>query len=221
MSISIKPYSINNNKTTNSTAVSFGGPNSQKTFKYLKSSKLIRQPNIFEKGADATTEGLARAIGSIASTSPVKKVTQMLDKSQNGMRHLISAVSIILTACTMKNIFKSKKIEEDQKLPLMLNELLTTATTVSAGYIIDKKLDKGYQKFVDTFMHVNKDLVKQDPKVWENGLKYAKTIVIMGFIYRYLGPVAVTPIANKISNIIVSKRQKDKKPEEQPNTTKA
>ena len=115
----------------------------------------------------------------------------------------------------MKNIFKSKKIEDEQKLPLMLNEGLTTATTSSVGYVIYNKLNKGQQKFINTFKQVNPKLYSSDPKGWENGLKYAKTIVIFGFIYRCLGPVVVTPIANKLSNMIASRNKQNQQPAKQ------
>ena len=42
------------------------------------------------------------------------------------------------------------------------------------------------------------------------GINKIKTVVIFGIIYRYLGPVLVTPLANKLSSKLFDK----KKPEE-------
>lgn len=210
MAISINSYTPNQN-TQPANKVSFGGLNSQKVFKYSSSSKLIHQPNIFEKVADLATDCFARVLGAISSFPPLQKVAEKLANSQNGMLHLSSAVSIILTGRTMMDIHKSKKIEEDQKLPLVLNEFLTTATTVTAGYVIDKKLDKSYKRFTDIFKKVNADMYAKNPIKWDNGLRYAKTFVVIGFIYRYLGPVVVTPVANKLSSIIVKHRDKQEK----------
>ena len=43
------------------------------------------------------------------------------------------------------------------------------------------------------------------------GINKIKTVIIFGIIYRYLGPVLVTPLANKLSSKFFDK----KKPEEQ------
>jgi hypothetical protein len=210
MAITINSYNINQN-TKPANKVSFSGLHSQKIFRYSNSNKLLHQPNIFEKGADIATDGFARVLGAIASFPPLQSIAEKLANSQNGMLHLSSAVSIILTGRTIKDIYRSKKIEEEQKLPLVLNEFLTTATTVTAGYVIDKKLDKGYKRFTDIFKNVNADMYAKNPTGWDKGLKYAKTFVVIGFIYRYLGPVVVTPIANRLSALIVNHSGKKEK----------
>ena len=43
------------------------------------------------------------------------------------------------------------------------------------------------------------------------GINKLKTIVIFGIIYRYLGPVVITPIANKISAKFFDKKKEEKK----------
>ena len=46
---------------------------------------------------------------------------------------------------------------------------------------------------------------KLEAKKLDGGMRKIKTLVVFGIIYRYLGPVVVTPIANKISAKLVGK----------------
>ena len=41
------------------------------------------------------------------------------------------------------------------------------------------------------------------------GINKIKTLVIFGIIYRYLGPVVVTPIANKLSSKFFSNKKEN------------
>lgn len=189
--------------------ISFAGKFSGNTFRHSKSSKLVQAPNIFVRIGDLATEGLARGLGALASLKPVQKLTYKLHNSKNGMLHLISGVSVVLTASTIHNIQKSKKIEKKDKLPLTLNQILTTTVTIAGAYTIDGALNKGWKKFTDTFNHVNKDLIRNNPRGWARGLDLTKKLAITGLLYRYVGPVLVTPVANKLSTkIMQAKTQK-------------
>jgi len=44
------------------------------------------------------------------------------------------------------------------------------------------------------------------------GINKLKTIVIFGLIYRYIGPVIVTPLANKLSSKFFNKKGKEEAP---------
>ena len=186
--------------------ISFSAGFSGNAFRHSKSSKLVQAPNIFVRIGDLATEGLARGLGALASLKPVQKLTYKLHNSKNGMLHLISGVSVVLTVSTIRNIQKSKKIEKKDKLPLTLNQILTTAVTIAGAYTIDGALNKGWKKFTDTFNHVNKDLVKKNPRGWARGLDLTKKLAITGLLYRYVGPVLVTPVANKLSTKITEAR---------------
>ena len=112
MTLKINAYQSNSYKKdmTNKAPVFKGVGNfSQNAFKHSKSSKLLQSPNIFVKAKDVAVEGLARGFGLLASTKPVQYLAYKLHNSKNGMMHLISAVSIILTASTINNINRSKK----------------------------------------------------------------------------------------------------------------
>ena len=59
----------------------------------------------------------------------------------------------------------------------------------------------------DIFKNIAGEL---EAKKLDGGMRKIKTLVVFGIIYRYLGPVVVTPIANKISAKIVGKSKNNK-----------
>ena len=210
MTLRITTYQNNNyksNSTINAPVFKGVGNFSQNTFKHSKASKLLQPKNVFNKAQELIAEGMARGFGLLINATPMQKFISAVQNSKNGMMHLISSVSIMLTISTMNKIRKSEKIEEEQKLPLQLSEALTTAVTVTGGYTADKYLDKYHQKFVDTFNHVNKDLVAKNPEAWKSGLNLSKKLLITGFLYRYLGPVLVAPVSNKLSTKLMQGRK--------------
>lgn len=54
---------------------------------------------------------------------------------------------------------------------------------------------------------------REKAKDFLSGLNKLKVLVVFGLIYRYLGPVLITPLANKLSDKFFGKDKKDKKAE--------
>ena len=137
----------------------------------------------------------------------------------------------------MQQTAKSKSIEKDQKLPMILNQGITALLCTWGAYKLDGVINKKLDAYKQTYKRMNPDMV-QKSNLYENLLKrYANNetvlkklateakykplrnanktlnnkligirllgpIVIFTTIYRFIGPVVVTPIANKISELI-------------------
>lgn len=208
MNIKVNPYS--NNPYSNAQANS----NERQSFKGVE--KLAKAPNILATSNEIASEGFAHLFGQMTAWKPVQRLTQWFTNTGNVAQHTTAAVSALLTTFYITETAKSKKIEEEQKLPLMLNQGIVTVMSIVAGYLVDNSLNKSYDKFINTFMHVNKGIIRESEKAisqsgkidWAQGLKYAKTLMIFGLIYRFVAPVIATPIANKLSSMYMDKKKR-------------
>ena len=180
--------------------MSFKGLNEKKTFNRftnINSSAQKNNKNVAFKGAgSAVTEGIAKGVGKIADTKGFRKFIEWFKEKNQWFPHLIAAESLWLSGFYMQQTAKSKKIEKDQKLPMILNQGITAVLCTIGAYkldgVINKKLDK----------RMNPQLEEKVMNRRLTGIRLLGPIVIFTTIYRFVGPVLVTPIANKISEMI-------------------
>ena len=70
-----------------------------------------------------------------------------------------------------------------------------------------KKEKKKHLKLTNTLKYVEDNLENADLEVKLKGMGVLKKLIIFGTVYRFLSPVAVTPLANMIGNKIVAKKE--------------
>ena len=88
--------------------------------------------------------------------------------------------------------------KENRKKTLMYNAGISTALSVSGGYLLDKALDKPTEKFIEKYKKINvgdKNLAKQ-----VQGIKIAKPFLILGTIYYIIIPLISTFLAEFAHN---------------------
>lgn len=205
---------------------------------------------LHSRAYNALTEGLAKGLGKFADTKFVKssvdffngesknKIARSIGKALNikekWFQHAIAAESIYLTSAYMYNTHKSKAIPDDQKRPMMVNQVLVTTLCTALGYTVDNKISKVFNKAKSIFTATNvikiaegmKDQVSTAVKNAKskgaidaaiklplkhangiaNGISKLKSVLVFGFIYRYFSPVFITPIANRVSEMIDKKK---------------
>ena len=232
-----------NTSTTDYSFMSFKGDES-KTFKNIANierHKFTKNPSF--KGANTVaTEGLAKGISKIVKTKPytnfINWFGNKFGKNDAFFPHVIATESLWLSGFYMYNTGKSKKIEKDQKLAMILNQGITAVLCAFGAYKLDGVIKKKLSNYRDTTysrMHpVEVDLKKRyealvekyknNPKQLERieksaftenarkavkkldarffGLRMFGPIVIFTTIYRFVGPVFVTPLANWLSEKI-------------------
>lgn len=168
------------------------------------------QPS-FKGLGSAVTDTIATGVGKVAGTSGFQGLVEGLGKSANWFPHLVAAESLLLSGFYMSNTAKSKKIENDQKLPMILNQGIVALACTVGAYSLDGFVNKGINNFKETYKSVNKALPEELLNKRLKGISLLKTMVVFTTIYRFIGPVLLTPVANKISSIIQDKtKNKDK-----------
>ena len=187
---------------------------------------------------------MAKGIGAAAGTGFMQKVVELLAKAKNGFPHLIAAESLLLSGFYMHETAKSKKIEPDQKQPMIINQGIVALACTAGAYTIDGKIKIAIKKFQNTYTEAFKEMkaakhaelleemkysfknaekvtFAEKRKFVENfiksstankvlspgqlakrldGISFLKSTVIFASIYRFFGPVVLTPVANWISN---------------------
>ena len=199
--------------------MSFKGIGTPKTFKgftQLNSKEKANKnynsnKNIAFKGAgSAVTEGIAKGVGKIADTQGFRKFIEWFKEKNQWVPHLIAAESLWLSGFYMQQTAKSKKIEKDQKLPMIINQGITAVLCTIGAYKLDGVINKKLDKFKEVYKRMNPQLEEKVMNRRLMGIRLLGPIVIFTTIYRFIGPVVVTPIANKISELIEPHNKKSK-----------
>ena len=166
-------------------------------------------PGFIKKGYDKFIGLIATGIGKLAQKDCVQNfVRTCVKKDINYTQHLAAACANILNGFYMYNVSRSKKIEEEQKGPLMLNMFIGTLFSTAGGYLIDGIITKKLKPIEDAIEKRFPD--KEIAKGMKNGYRIAKSLMVFQLLYRFVSPVVATPIANHISNKVREKKDGDK-----------
>ena len=158
----------------------------------------------------------------LSKSKPLQKFAKFLS-TKNAFTHLIVADSALISGTYMIRTLKNKKIDKEQKPAMLINDALVWGFSTASTYLLDNKLNNLTEKTIDRFVKVNKSNhhVMDHLDDYVKGIKNIKSIVVAGFIYRYVGPVLMTPIANKISKALVGKgKDKDAQAPKSPEPIK-
>lgn len=133
-------------------------------------------------------------------------------------KHFPVISSVFLSSLYLVNTAQSKAIEKDRKPALMVNMALVCALSSICGYLVNGLVNKALDVFK---MRVEVSEIpkkfKGDKKAAFAGLSLALSIVVFQTMYRYIGPVLVTPLANKITGSGKKDSKKTDKQEGQKN----
>ena len=106
--------------------------------------------NISNAATDKGTDYLAHAFGKLVSTKPVQTLVNWL-KNKNYEEHLAAFVGCVISACYMMDTAKSKNIEKDQKMPLMINQGIVCGLSTVGAYTLNRYLNKKLNGLTETF----------------------------------------------------------------------
>ena len=110
------------------------------------------------------TDGIAVGIGKLANTNTSKKIVNGLNYFAKPSARMADLASIAITFFYVNNTRKSKKIEQERKMPLMINNVAVTVVSSTMAATIDK--------VSDVFL----DKVKTDVCI-KNGVKVLNKVI--------------------------------------------
>ncbi len=109
---------------------------------------------LYKQSGELVTDGLAHVFGRIGSLKPVQNALDFL-KETNYQRHISAFVGVVLSSFYMIDTAKSKKIKDEDKMPLIVNQGTVCGLSTAGAYTLDKYLDKRLANFTDTIAIAN------------------------------------------------------------------
>lgn len=143
--------------------------------------------------SEQTAKGLGKILNSKTAQTFVKKYSA---NDSNIARNMSMATDVLLTASFVHRTMKNKKIEKERKKPLIINNLISTLISLSAGCAIDELIKKSTEKFIEKFSQTNKN----DPKLpkYIEGINILRPTLVFAGIYYGILPMFSTYIADKL-----------------------
>lgn len=132
------------------------------------------------------TDGIANVIGKLSTTKTSKKLVSGLNHLPKPSARMADLASFTITFFYVNNTRKSKKIEEERKLPMMINNISITVVSSALAALIDKVSDVFLDNIKNAFYQkkgadVLDNVIKSVPSIAnesEDTLKeVAKTII--------------------------------------------
>lgn len=164
----------------------------------------------WNRGMDKVTTSLAKGTAKILELKPVEK---LIDKTKNNdylVSHLTVLTSLVLSGFYMKKTMENKDLEDTKKKTLAINQGAVLVLSTALSYTFDRYAKKHITQFSDNFIKANAGEEARMLDKYKVGIKAAASMMIFGMMYRFVAPVAVTPIANHIGNKIQDKKDKER-----------
>lgn len=196
--------------TKNHIAFTSFPPTKSKYFEFVK--KILKPIN---KLTDKLTDGIARVCSKILLTEKFKSLIKWTEKSDiNIVKHIGVFIAATISGTYVARTLNNKKLERKKRTTLAINQGIVFGLSTAMGYTFDKLANKKIDVLIDKFAKansadttINHDLMEK----YKKGMKTASSLMILATMYRYIAPVIVTPIANKIGNRLHEKREAELK----------
>lgn len=156
----------------------------------------------------------------------VAKIVRILtEKTSKLTDHMATIGSLIVSSVYVKRTLDNKDMEPERKKTLAINQALCFVIPTIAAYTVNSALQKSVKNIDHSYKgNANHGLLKAkkagdqaaiskfEEMVSKNakGVRVLASLATFTMIYRYLTPVLITPIANKIGDK-VNEKQKAKK----------
>lgn len=159
--------------------------------------KTKRQNNPSFKGLyDTAVKKLAKGIGKTIDSNIILKTANRFYET-NFAQHIMNLTDILLTYSFITQTKRNKDIEQNRKKALIHNSIISTGLSIVGGYAVNKALNKPTERFIKKFKDVNKNLPNLEK--YEEGIRIAKPVFILGGIYYILIPIISTFCADRTS----------------------
>lgn len=153
--------------------------------------KISFKANFYDKYVDK----IAKKIGDTIDTKTIQNMSEKFYKT-NFEQHMMNATDILTTGVFVVKTMSDKKIEDKRKKVLSINSVLSTGMSVLGGLGLNKMLEKPIENFTKGFIEANKN--SPNLAKYLEGIRVAKSTLILGGIYYILIPVISTFLAERV-----------------------
>ena len=208
-----KKYSKTNNQNTTENHSYTNNVSFQGGSKFFDPLKKLFKPfaNMIKSVDDKVSDFIAKGIVKIIDKKFVQKIVEKAKKIKKLTACLLTLTSFVLSGFYIKRTLDNEKLEERKRKTLAINQAGVTILSAIGAFAIEGAVSNKVKEVTNKFAAVN--FKNTDPKLlskYKAGFSAAKSIIIFGTIYRFISPVLVTPIANKIGNKVNAKKAEKK-----------
>lgn len=104
-------------------------------------------------------------------------------------------------------ILASDDMPKERRIPMALNNVINCVISFLGGVATDKYFEKLKNQFMDRAKIVIKD--EKHAKTMVNGIDTAVPVLVSAFLYKYIGQVIATPVADKVNKYLVKHKMVD------------
>jgi hypothetical protein len=177
------------------------------------------------KAANGITKVVGPGITKLAKGCESSKFFQKLAEPKNlamAKKWMPGIFGLWISGFYVLNNLKSKKIPQERKTPLLINDVITTTFGFVGGLVLSEKIFKFKDAMLKNFEKANSALKPAELNILKAGLATLIPLVAFTFMFRYIGPVIATPLADKVNKFLINKGiiedpEKAKKLKEQNN----
>jgi len=186
------------------------------TFKRKENKKenkaILNPPTFIEFKNNINFKGkkdsvLTKGIETIINSKQAQDFANNFSSKKDDLaRNMTVLTDVLLTCGSVVAIEASKKIENKEKKPLIINKLLSSAISIVFGCSIDKIIKNIGKNIVDNFKNEN----LSNPKLakYLDGINVLRPTVIFALVYYALIPIFTTYVSDKMTKIDTAKEEK-------------
>ncbi len=167
-----------------------------------------------EKKVTEADKFIAQQVAKLSQTRGSQKLVDVTRKLKSAPARWCDLESVAVTLFYMWNTWKSEKIDEERKVPSMIqNGAVTIASSAAAAMVdslCDPIVDKIVLKYIDLY-NKNPDFIKQiegkKPKDFYGAIKKLKSNTVFTAVVRFIIPVLMVPVVGKIVEKLNEKKK--------------
>ncbi|MEW5822481.1 MAG: hypothetical protein AB1782_19965, partial [Cyanobacteriota bacterium] len=114
---------------------------------------------------------------------------------------MAALLPIWISAFYVINNLQSKKIPKERKIPLLINDIIVCTFSTAAGLTVAKLFDAMQIGMIENMKKIVTNPEKQ--ALLKGGIKQMMAIAAFTLVFRYLGPVIATPLADKVTKFLI------------------
>ena len=163
---------------------------------------------------------IARGAAKLSQTKASQSLVEWTRKRDHGAARWCDIESVAVTFFYMWNTWKSDKVDEERKVPSMIQNAAVTIASSTAAALVDGALDPLIDKIGLKYMELEKnnpDLIKEiggrSAKDFYDAIKKLKSNTAFTAVVRFIVPVLMVPVVGKI----VAKLNEKKEEQEEAN----
>lgn len=150
----------------------------------------------------ANTKTMDRVINWAVKESSAKKAAESVSNYDRLQKFYPTIHMIIGVGVQTAFIYKSEEMPKKRRIPLTLNNIIGGIIAIIGGLAIDKPTNKLVEKMVQRAKVL---YPLENQTVMLNGIKTAIPYIIPALMFKYVGAVLATPLADKANNYLIKK----------------